>query len=139
MEYLDGVPVVEVRKKVEANAQSAGMQDPLAGRSAFTPASDAVVAGGGAVGAMATTGDKQATGASRKARGAKVKDEAPPSLKMLLQNLELANEDPARAMEHLKALSDDVDVLVAKVHMLDQHFAPDQDEAEMEFHIETFM
>lgn len=42
-------------------------------------------------------------------------------------------------MEHLKRLSRDVDVLVAKVHMLDQHFAPDQDEAEIEFHIETFM
>ena len=43
----------------------------------------------------------------------------PPSLNMMLQNLELANEDPARAMEHLKELSRDVDVLVAKAHLLD--------------------
>lgn len=84
LEYLDGGPVVEVRKKVEAaNAQSAGMQD-VAGGSGL-PSSGAVVPGGSAGGAMATKADKSGTpGASRKGRGGKAKDEAPPSLNTLL-------------------------------------------------------
>jgi len=143
------VPVADVLERLDkrdaSNAQSAGPQEPM---NSFNKSSALVAveegpAGGtpyGKSGAMSTPGSKPtASGAAGKPRNAKDNMEAPPSLNMLLQNLELANEDPAAAMEHLKALSDDVDVLVANVLMLDQYFAPDQDEAEIEFHIETFM
>ena len=63
----------------------------------------------------------------------------PPELSILLGNLEAANSHPSFALDHLKDLVDNVDLVIDKVEMIEEHFAPGMDDQEISEYIETFL
>ena len=63
----------------------------------------------------------------------------PPSLEVLLYNLESANSHPSYALDYLKDLACDADKVIENIDHVEEHFAPGQDEAEIQMNIETFM
>jgi hypothetical protein len=54
-------------------------------------------------------------------------------------NIEAANSHQAKALDYLHDLSRDVDEIIEKIHIIEQSFAPDLDDAEIDDKIETFM
>jgi len=60
-------------------------------------------------------------------------------LDKLLYSLEAANSHPSYALDHLKDLAEDVDKVVEFLHMVDDHFAPGKDDAEIQENIYAFM
>ena len=62
-----------------------------------------------------------------------------PNLQQLLNTLEDANRQPAAALDHLSGLAADADELISKIYMVEQHFAPGQDDEQIEENMLTFM
>ena len=63
----------------------------------------------------------------------------PKGLATLVYNIEAANSHPALALDYLHDLKRDVDELIEKIHMIENSFAPNLDDADIEDKIETFM
>ena len=88
---------------------------------------------------IAGIGIQGATHAEPQKKSRKKKIQPPRSLATLLYNVEAANGHPSFALDHLHDLSKDVDELVEKIHMIENHFAPGKEKAEIQEMIETFM
>ncbi len=56
-----------------------------------------------------------------------------------MKNLESANSHPSYALDHLKQLAKDVDLLIEKNKIIETFFAVDKSDAEISEDIETFL
>jgi len=58
---------------------------------------------------------------------------------MLMANLEAANSHPSFALDHLKDLVDNVNLVIEKVEMVEEHFVVGMEEHEVQEGMETFL
>ena len=63
----------------------------------------------------------------------------PKGLASLVYNIEAANSHPALALDYLHDLKRDVDEIIEKIHMIENSFAPNLTDEDIEDKIETFM
>lgn len=75
------------------------------------------------------TNSFSSTATAEPTKVSKKKSKPPPDLNTLLDNLEKANSHPSRALDHLKNLALNADEIVLKINIVEQNFAPDQDDS----------
>lgn len=63
----------------------------------------------------------------------------PKSLASLVYHIESANSHPSLALDYLHDLARDVDEIIEKIHMIENSFAPNLEDNEIDDKIETFM